>query len=127
MELLLNENRKIGLISNLTVLTVKRSFNLKKKSIYWSSHFRNIHCGINIFHHRRRYHDHCIQCSCYTELIECEVIRKLLKDMNSKEMLLWFMSSNKICSIQLVKLFKPIPFSNYNKHQKNKSKHSRKI
>ena len=30
MELLLNENRKIGLISNLTVLTVKRSFNLKK-------------------------------------------------------------------------------------------------
>ena len=76
------------------ILTIKRSFNLnKKKSIYWSSHFRNIHHGINIFRHHRRCHDHCIQCSCCTELITCEVIRKLLKDMNSKKMLLWFMSA----------------------------------
>ena len=77
MELLWKENRKMTSMTNLTVLTIKISFNLKKKSIYWSSHFRNIHRGINIFHHHHRCHDHCIPYSCCTELTTYKVVKKI--------------------------------------------------
>jgi hypothetical protein len=121
MELLLKENRKMASISNLTVLTVKRRYNLKKNSIYWSSHFRNIHRGIHIFHHHRRCHDHCIQCSCCTELITCEVIRKLLKDMNSKKNVVLFMSTESCSKIHLIQLVEYVILTNTFLKKKNKN------
>ena len=110
----------ITYIDQMNAAHVKISFNLKK-NIYLSSRFRNIQHCTNIFHHHHMCHDHCIPYSCCTELIMCEVIRKLLEYINSWKMLFRFMSApscSNIYSIQEVELSKPITFWKYIELQK---------
>ena len=82
----------ITYIDQMNAAHAKISFNLKK-NIYLSSRFRNIQHCTNIFHHHYMCHVHCIPYSCCTELIMCEVIRKLLEYINSWKMLFRFMSA----------------------------------